>query len=113
LPVDFDPRFFNMAAPELVADRFLEGNEPLECSGVSRTGPFRIRLAGFRPSISVTIDGAAERPKPDLETVLVEPDEARLCLTWRASVGCDKKALKIKQVEIDAPGLAALEKGSR
>ncbi len=113
LPGDFDPRFFNMAPPELMTDRFLEGNESLECIGVGRKGPWRIRLPGFKPTVSVTIEGSDERLSPSLETVFVEPDEERLCLTWRASVACDKKALKVKQVEIDAPGLGRLERGTR
>jgi hypothetical protein len=36
-----------------------------------------------------------------LETVLIEPEDDRLCLTWRAAVPCDKAALKVRSVTIE------------
>ena len=100
LPEDFDPRFFNAAHPDLVFDRYLQGGEPVEVLNASRDGPVRFTLPVCALSLSVEIAGAVETPPLNLETVLIEPDQRRVCLTWRAMQPCDKKALKIGNVEI-------------
>jgi len=101
LPRDFDRRFDNAAPPELTFDRFLTGGEPLEVSGASPEGLMRLALPTSRPKLTVGIAGKSQKPVAVLETVLIEPDDHRLCLTWRASVPCDKKALKVESVLIE------------
>ncbi len=100
LPEDFDPRFFNAAHPDLVFDRYLEGGEPIEILNASRHGPLQFSLPACALQAAVNIAGSVETPPLNLETVLVEPDRPRLCLTWRAAQPCDKKALKIEEVAI-------------
>ena len=106
LPADFDPAFFSCAAPELIMPRHLEGGEPVKVVGASRQGTLQFELPRDRPTVAVKIAGATERPPARLETVLIEPEENRLCLTWRAELRCDKKALKVEEVVI------ALEAGA-
>ena len=101
LPRDFDRRFCNAAHPDLAFDRFLEGGEPLQINGASPAGLLGGRLPSERPRVAVVIAGKRERPPAVLETVLLEPDEGRLCLTWRATLPCDKKALKIQTITIE------------
>jgi hypothetical protein len=48
----------------------------------------------------VTIAGATEMPPANLETLVIEPDENRACFTWRASVPCDRKALKVEKIVV-------------
>jgi hypothetical protein len=110
LPPDFDPRFFNTAAPELTMDRSLSGGEPVEVLGCSRQGPLKFRLPSCRPRAAVTVAGAREQPEFALETILIEPDENRVCLSWRAEVRCDKKMLKVEKVNIDAIGMDGLSR---
>jgi hypothetical protein len=105
LPTDFDRRFLNTAVPELTFDRPLCGGERVDALGVSEEGPLRFELPRCRPSVVVNVDGTMERPPLQLETILLEPDDNRACLSWRASLPCDKKVLKIKEVEIDVEGL--------
>ena len=83
LPRDFDRRFFNAASPDLVFPRFLAGGEPVEVNGASRHGPLRFSLPTARPEAAVRIAGQSQAPPLRLETVLIEPEEDRLCLTWR------------------------------
>ena len=40
------------------------------------------------------------QPKLSLETVLIEPNDKRLSMVWRAEVQCDKKVLKVEQVTL-------------
>lgn len=100
LPADFDPRYFCAAHPDLVFDRHLEGGEPVELTNGSAAGPLRFALPRCRMEVTVKVAGTPVTPPVCLETVLLEPDESRLCLTWRAAVPCDKKALKVEQVDI-------------
>jgi hypothetical protein len=105
LPTDFNRRFLHTAAPELTFDRPLSGGERVEALGVSEQGPLRFDLPRCRPSVAVNVDGAIQRPAFQLETILFEPDDNRVCVSWRASLLCDKKVLKVKEVEIDVQGL--------
>ncbi len=100
LPADFDPRFFNAAHPDLVADGYLLGGEPVELIHLSPRGRLSFRLPRCGLDIAVRLDGASERPSCHLETVLVEPDDERLSMLWRAALPCDKKALRLQRVEI-------------
>ena len=68
---------------------------------LSQDGPLRLALPTARPSVAVVIAGRRQAPALQLETVLIEPDERRLCLTWRAAVACDKRALKIQTITIE------------
>ena len=100
LPRDFDHRFFSAASSGLVFDRYLAGGEPIELDGVSRRGPLRLALPTERPEVLVRLAGQTLTPPVRLETVVVEPDEDRVSLTWRARLPCDKAALKIRVVTI-------------
>jgi hypothetical protein len=105
LPADFNSRFFNTATPELTFDRFLSGGEPVELLGASRQGPLRFPLPRCRPHADVQVAGTHQRPEFTLETILVEPDDNRVCLTWRAQLPCDKKVLRVETVTIEVDDL--------
>ena len=101
LPEDFDPRFFNAAHPDLTFDRFLEGGEQVQVENVNPRGPLKFRLPRCGADLEVLMDGEAQHPELNLETVLIEPDDERLCLTWRAALPCDKKAVKVQEIRIE------------
>jgi len=101
LPTDFDPRFFCMAPPDFGFDRYLVGGEPILLENLHRNGPLAFTLPECRLQASIRVAGATETPPLNLETVLIEPEKQRLCLTWRAALPCDKKVLKIESVEIN------------
>jgi hypothetical protein len=102
LPQDFNPAFFNCAPPELVMPRFLEGGETIKVAGASRHGGLHFEVPRRQPTVSIKVAGATERPPVHLETVLIEPEDNRFCLTWRAALACDKKVLKVQQIEISS-----------
>ena len=101
LPKDFDARFFNAAHPDLVAGRYLEGGEKVEALNVSPGGVLRFRLPAARLAAAARIAGREEAARLNLETVLIEPDDARLSLLWRGAVPCDKRALKVEEVRLE------------
>ena len=86
LPRDFDPRFANAASAGLTFDQGLRGGEPIALDGVSREGPLRSAVPAIRPRVEVIAAGKREAPPVQLETLLLEPDERRMSLTWRAAL---------------------------
>ena len=100
LPRDFDPRFANAASAGLTFDEGLRGGEPIALDGVSREGPLRSVVPALRPRVEVIAAGKREAPPVQLETLLLEPDERRMSLTWRAALRCDKRALKLERIHI-------------
>jgi hypothetical protein len=56
------------------------------------------------PRVEVVVAGRRETPVAQLETLLLEPDEKRMSLTWRAALRCDKRALKIERIHIREEG---------
>lgn len=104
LPDDFNPRFFQTAA-DFAFDRYLSPGERVHAVGVSPDGPIVLSIPDARLSLEVVVAGATERPTPNLETLLIEPDENRASLTWRAAVPCDRKALKVEKIVVGrSPG---------
>ena len=98
LPDDFDPRYFNCAAPEFVFDRYLGVGERVDATGVLPDGPVSFTIPDARLAVTVTVAGSVENPPANLETISLEPDANRACLTWRASLACDRKALKVERI---------------
>ena len=100
LPDDFDPRFFQCAAPEFAFDRYLQAGEPVQVAGVMPDGPIAFTVPNSRLSVAVTIAGSTQTPPANLETLSIEPDENRACFTWRAAVPCDRQALKVEKIVV-------------
>jgi len=86
LPADFDRQFFNAAAPGLVAPGYLRGNEEVVLLNTT-TGS---RVAFYLPAVPPPVCTVALRHQPDvslttsLDTVIVNADEQRVILLWRA-----------------------------
>ena len=86
---------------EFAFDRYLQGGEPVKAIGVAPDGPISFTLPAL-PLIARGSDaGATQRPAVNLETLLLEPDQNRACLTWRAAVPCDRQALKVERIIVD------------
>jgi hypothetical protein len=102
LPRDFDRRFFQVAPPDQVAPEYLRGGEPVEVVGASPRGPMRFHLPAYRVEVAYALDARSHVRPARLDTVSIEPDDARLVLVWRAALACDKKALRVRSVEARA-----------
>ncbi len=109
-PLDFDPRFFQVAHPDLIAPGRLQGGEPVVVRGASPRGVFRCSLPRCEIGVEVKIARSVERPLPLLATVILEPGEGRLGLVWQGSVRCDKKRLAVERVTVT---LQTMDLGAR
>ena len=98
LPTDFDPRFLQIGPPELIAPQLRDG-EWVDLRGFTPEGVLQYQLPLERPRVIYRIDGSdIERPAM-LDTIIIEPDLRRTTLVWRAAMRCDKKALRVAEVE--------------
>jgi hypothetical protein len=84
-PPDFDERFFQTAPWGLQASPHLRGGEPVVLEGVSPEGPIAFALPVFKLLARCTFARRREKRRMTLDTVLLEPEERRLVLTWRAT----------------------------
>ncbi len=100
LPADFDPRFLAMASPGLVSDGYLRGGEPVEIVNASPDGLLRFALPSCVFDVSVAFARTVEAVPLALETVLIEPNDRALSLTFRGGLRCDKRALAAEEIAV-------------
>ena len=107
LPKDFDRRFFNAAAPGLVAPGYLKGNEPVAIDNVLPTGPLTFNLPGVpAPEVLVALArGEDQRLATQLDTVIINTDEKLLFLMWRAHLVVRNGPHDVRAITISVAGM--------
>lgn len=109
LPHDFDPRFFCTAPADQILHTPLRGGETIEVLHVWPAPRLRFHLPRCELTTRATIAGRDEPVPLALETVLLEPAERRLDLTWRGALVCDKRIVQIEALDLS---LAHLDLGA-
>lgn len=109
LPADFDPRFFNCAAPGLTTERRLVGGEAVEVIGCTALSPLRFDLPRLQPTANLSV---ARRANPlavplDLATVLIDTERMHLRLLWRGEVDIHRQLPHLTALTITAAEGAA------
>lgn len=112
LPLDFDPAFFNVAPPGLVAPGYLEGGEAVLVTGCTLGAPLSFILPRLDIDLTWHFDGRAIAGQPHLDTVLIEPDKARVQMVWRAALAVDKKLLRLTEVVVGCADHPRLEEAA-
>ncbi len=100
LPTDFDKRFFSMAHPDLVYPGYLKGGESVEITNMHPNGTVKFSVPKVRLHSDVSMAGEVFHPAFNLETLVIEPNQLRASLIWRAALESDKKMLKISDIKI-------------
>ncbi len=100
LPEDYSPRFMNLAHPDLICDGFLQGGEPISITGMHPSGPLQCQLPQLALFAEIDMAGRTHTQPCQLETLLLEPNQLQMSLTWKAALACDKNALKIRQIRV-------------
>jgi hypothetical protein len=100
LPHDFDPRHFHAASAGLSTSEPMQGGEAVAVRGVTEEGELRFDLP--KRDIFVVYRIMRERivARAQLDTVLIEPDDNRVVLTYRSMVACPKKFLLLDYVRV-------------
>jgi hypothetical protein len=107
LPLDFDERFHNSAAPGLTARGHLAGSEPVEVTGCTRSGRLAFRLPAVTPAVTATLEGGPEPVAMLMNTVTVDTDAMRLDLLWRGQLHVHGRFMRLRCVEVSLPGEAS------
>jgi hypothetical protein len=100
LPEDFQARFLNCASEGLIFDRYLKGGEPIQLMGMSERGPLHTALPACVLEAVFAVRGQSHPAPMQLQTVLIEPDEDRLRLTYHSQFVCDKLTLEVEQIKL-------------
>lgn len=100
-PADLDPRFYSTAAPGLCTPKHLSGTEQVLVEGASKHGSLRFELPGITPQAAVRFQQREDDIILKLDTVIVEPDEARVVLVWRGVMNAHGKVHEIAQVRVE------------
>jgi len=95
LPIDFDGSFWNAAHPDLCLGSFLRGAEDVTLTALH---PEHTRLCFRLPSLVVAVgvvysSGYRHGVPARLDTLLIEPDEMRAELSWRAALPMQKSGI--------------------
>jgi hypothetical protein len=99
-PKDFDDRYFQ-AAPDDQQVPYPRGGEAVTLLNLSPRGTLRFRLPSMRVPIAfIPHQGRATQQEAVLDTVLLEPDENRILLTWRLAWPLRRNAFELKQVVV-------------
>jgi hypothetical protein len=109
LPQDFDRRFFNAAAPRLIAPCYLKGDEPVLVENASPRGTLSYNLPGVPPpECRVQLTGRRDvRVETNLDTVIINTDEDLLLLIWRGHLSLRNGPHEIASILIEAEGISA------
>jgi hypothetical protein len=102
MPEDFDPRFYNVASPDLWSEEPLRGDEAIEVLGVRPEGPWRFKLPHVAPRFESVTRGEREQHETHLDTLLIDADEGRVELSWRVAIVLPKKTEMLETIEIIA-----------
>jgi hypothetical protein len=100
LPEDFDPRFFNVAAPGMSFAAPLEGGEPIVLAGLDPDRHWEFCLPRCELELRVQLAGEPRLLRPTLDTVLLEPSESHMSLTWRAALALGDDLLRVERVRV-------------
>lgn len=101
MPADFNPRFYNAAHPDLITGNYLKGNESVLMENACPEKIVNFRLPGLSMSITFNIGGHKTIVLPSLDTLILEPDQQRFMLIYRAGLSCDKKRMEVFSAEIN------------
>ena len=108
LPHDFDRRFFNAASPGLIAPGFLRGDEAVTIVNASPVPRLDFSLPGIPPPLcSIETRSGTLEVETNLDTVIVNTDEMKLFLLWRACVPLRRGPHDVRQIHISSSHPAA------
>jgi hypothetical protein len=104
LPEDFDPRYFQAAAPDQWIP-FPKGGEQLAILHLSEMPRILTRL----PQLSVVMDFIRKSSRvtqkiANLDTVLLLGESMLLCLTWRARLVTERDLFEVASINVTVQG---------
>jgi hypothetical protein len=102
LPTDFDARFFQLAPADQILKATPTSGELVQVYNASPSGYFSFTMPSLHVQVAYRIRGQRIERPANLDTVVIEPDARRVAMVWRSMLSCDKKALTIEEIEVQA-----------
>jgi hypothetical protein len=102
LPEDFDDLYFQ-SAPEDQRCAHLLGGERVVLVNLTPQGRTEFVVPTFPMSMHLVFRTGHDRLTPRLDTLIIEPDQNRCILVWRASTRLTQKLTDILEVLVGAP----------
>ena len=97
LPADFDP-LYHQSAPRDQQVEYPSGGEDIELENLTPEGTTRFRLPAVEVPVEfTTADYERTTSNAVLDTIIIEPDLARMMLLWRASLPLQKNIFEVIQ----------------
>lgn len=101
-PLDLNQRFYSCAPEGQLTPKYLEGNERVLVEGASRHGRLLFELPEVRLEVRIRVVNQVSDVVMVLDTLVVEPDEERVTLTWRGNLSVHGRLHDIHWVEISS-----------
>ena len=101
-PGDLDPRFFNAAAPALVASEGLVGDEVVQLEGVSPDGPLAFRLPRLHLRATLQRRRGRRRQAMVLDALALQAEDRRFTMIWRTAFAVEDDWLELEGVTVRA-----------
>lgn len=93
LPDDYDDRFTLCAPPDQRVEGYLRGGEVIELVNLTPQGVMRVTLPRHYFTFTTWLDDDRKEHLGRLVTVVIEPDAARLLMTWQTSLPVSSAAM--------------------
>jgi len=84
-PIDRDPRFYCTAPDDQWLEAPLQGGERVVVSGTTHDAPWTFEVPTLAPAFFTRARGREEPLSTHLDTLILDADERRIELVWRAS----------------------------
>lgn len=102
LPHDFDMRFNQSVMPDQWISRRPKGGEVIGIKGMTPDGVFQVKLPPCEMNIALHYSDHKDGRMMDLDAVLIEPDEKKIMLTWRAMADIHGDPFRLEETIISA-----------
>jgi|SRR5215472_141811 len=99
-PLDFDDRFNHVAAPGMIAPSYLRGGEEVAITSMHRSGAVAFKLPRRSFFVGAELDGALKEARPALDTVLIEPTDLLMEMTWRSAIPSPRPARRLRAIQV-------------
>jgi hypothetical protein len=100
-PRDFDSRYFCSVDTDQNSPTHFRGGEQITLNNFTPNGRLSFSLPKHRFIILTHIRESIQRHRPELDRVIIEPDQHKLLLVWRSSYHCGPFGREIKKSVVD------------
>ena len=99
-PMDFDERFNQSAPPAQVSPQPMRGGERVEVLNMHPEGPIAFELPRVHWFVGLQTADALTEHRPQLDTVVLEPNARSVDLTWRSTITLPRRAIDMRHVQV-------------